>query len=236
MAHNNLTGVAPSVFYPQLLHIGTGVFSSGFAVRLGDGTETNLLLSDQGIGFRNSAGYNCNLRCGATADIDLEFHPGSGKIYPVSMAVLASDFTNGTTTAATVTDFELAVVANALYELEMFLAIVPSTAATQPRFSLEGPTSQTDWVMWTAQGPPSVNTVTNGAAEPCKVATAWGTEFDNATGVGTGGVAYPYRATGMFKTTGSTPAVPVSVKARCGAGSTSITIKAGSVLKLRRVN
>jgi hypothetical protein len=152
------------------------------------------------------------------------------------MAVLAADFTNGTTTAEAVTDFEIEVATNALYELELCLIIVPSTAATQPRFSLEGPTSQTDWVTWTAQAPPYVTTVTTGAAEACKVATAWGTEFDNAAGVGTGGVAYAYRATGMFKTTGTTPAVPVSVKARCGAGSTSITIKAGSVLKLRRIN
>jgi len=49
MPTNSLAGAAPSAFFPQLLHIGTGTLGAGAQLRLGDGTRTSLTLSSAGI-------------------------------------------------------------------------------------------------------------------------------------------------------------------------------------------
>jgi hypothetical protein len=49
MATISLTGAAPSAFYTQLIHTGTGTLAGGATLRLGDGTATCLTLSTAGL-------------------------------------------------------------------------------------------------------------------------------------------------------------------------------------------
>jgi hypothetical protein len=213
----------PDESFKWYLHNSGEALATGFPVCLGDGTETPLWLDEDGVGFRNSGGFTTSFRCeDATADQELVIHytAGAGKLYPEIIAVLAADLANSTVTAAAVTGFTAAVVANGLYEFEMLLVFKSALTTTSPRFRVTGPSAQTTWVTYRVEA-------------ASNVATA---DFIPTSGPPTADTPYVYRVKGMAKFSGSTPATPIGLDIWSEVATSEIRLMAGSVMKLRKLN
>jgi hypothetical protein len=217
----------PDNSFQWYLQCGGISLATGFNVGLGSGTETLLWLDANGIGFTNAAGFHTSFRCDATAHQTLSFHytAGTGKVYPELMAVLAADASNSTVTPATVGSFSITLAASSVYEFEGVLVFTSAATGTGARFTVQGPSAQTDWVSYEAFTPASTGTLIS----------AWGTAFSpGAAPVANTPYACPVR--GICKTNGNTPAVAVTLDIFSEIGGSAITLKAGSFLKFRKIN
>lgn len=236
---HDLTIGAPDDAHERLLQFGTATLSSGGVVGLGDGTESKLYLDSNGVAFKNASGFLTHLRCtGATADHNLEFHytAGTGKHYPELIATLASDATNATVTPAAVSSFEITLAASGLYEFDMLLVMESADAVTSPRLSIEGPTAQTDLVSFEIVSGPNATTVTNPGQCDLQVFDAWGEDFVNANNPPAINTPYLFRVRGICKMTATTPASTVSLEIWSETGGKTITLKAGSFMRFRKLN
>ncbi|MEI6654057.1 MAG: hypothetical protein WCP45_04760 [Verrucomicrobiota bacterium] len=217
----------PDNSYTWYLHSSGVALATGFSVSLGDGTATKLWIDSNGIGFLNAGGYTTSFRCpGATANQTLTFHYAPGEVYPELVAVLAADSVNSTTTAATVAAFSVTLEASALYEFELVLVFKSAATTTSPRFTLNGPTAQTDFVTYEVLG--------NGATNAQY--TAWGTAGTNTVNAPGIATAYACRLRGICKTTSSTPASAVSLDIFSEVGASAITLCIGSYMRFRKLN
>lgn len=231
----NLAGHAPSAFYPQLLHSGGVSLATGFPVVLGNGTETPLWMDANGIGWRNAGGFLATLHNDSGADAELRFQ-FPGKIHPAAVAMLAADWSNATTTLDTIPAFSLDLAASALYRFELVLFISPSSVTAYPRFALAGPAAQTDFLYAVYQAPCAVAGAILGSNVRYQETRTWATEFANDQAVPAVPGVYPYLATGWVKTTSTAPATALTIQARPVTAATSITVKAGSHMTLRRMS
>lgn len=91
MSANNLASASPASTYAQLLHIGTGNFTAGASVLLGDGSSSPLYLGNSVCEFfrNNTSGsmhflpYQLSIGDGMTGDNEsgIDFHSCSGASY-----------------------------------------------------------------------------------------------------------------------------------------------------------
>lgn len=239
---NSLTGNTsgpPDNAYTWLFQSGGVSLASGITVGLGDGTETKLYLDSNGVGFKNAGGFVTSLRCtDGTAAQTLDFHytASTGKVYPQLIAVLAAGNTNSTTTAAAVSSFSTTLAASGLYEFEMILIFESAATTTSPRFSIEGPSAQTTWVAYEIITPPNVATITNPGTSGSQAMSAWGTDFVNVTNMPAASTPAMMRVKGMCLMSGTTPASAVSLEIWSEVAASAITLKAGSMMRFRKLN
>lgn len=238
IALTNKTVGSPDNSFQWYLHSGGIALSTGFPAALGDGTETKLWLDGDGVGFLNAGGYHTSFRCSATAHQTLTFHytASAGKVYPEVIAVLAATATSTSVTPATVASFEATLAASTVYEFEMILLMGTATTTVSPRITINGPTSQTEVVWFEIIGPPTVTTIlTNGGTRPSQQFTAWGSAFTNATDLPGTSTAYAFRVKGICKTTGTTPAVPVTVDLASETAGTQVSLYAASMMRFKPI-
>lgn len=219
----------PDNSFTWYLQSGGVSLATGFPVALGDGTETPLWLDSNGVGFRNAAGFVSSFRCpNATANQTIEFHytAGTGRVYPELVAVLQTDQTNSTTTPVSVPDFAVQLAASSLYEFEVILLVRVSGTTTSPRFTLYGPASQTDFVTYEVDD----------ANATAVTLTAWGVSTGNGQNPPAADTTYAIRIRGMCRTTGSLPTSAVFVAIFSEVASVPVSIRAGSVMRFRKLN
>ena len=150
----------------------------------------------------------------------------AGGADPWTTIKLASDFTTTSNTAVDVTGLGFAPAASTNYEFEAILMLRTNTATVNPRAGLAWPTGMTDGVA-------KIN------------------EFQAATGVGIGAAGNPNAALlipvgGLPNTTqswpatikgiaqaGATPSGNIRVQLASETSGTTVTMKAGSILKYR---
>lgn len=217
---------SPDNAFAWYLQSGGISLATGFPVALGDGTETKLWIDADGIGFTNSGGFRSSFRCDTTAHQTITFHPtaGTGKVYPDLVAVLAADTSNSTVTPATVGSFSVTLAASSVYEFEAVLVFTSAATTTGPRFTLNGPSAQTDFIAAEVTLPQAT-----GAS-----ITAWGAATNTTSWPTTG--AHIARIRGVVKTTASTPATAVTLDIFSEVGASAITLKAGSSMRFRKIN
>ena len=171
---------APDNAFQWYLHSSGNTLSGGLQVALGDGTGTGLWISTYGIGVCGATGTS-TIGTNAVGARAVTLANGAGTLYPALTATLASDTANSTTSAVTVTGFSVTLEASATYEFELFLVFKSAATTTSPRFTINGPTSQTDYVWMEVSGPPTVTTLATSFTRAVQQITAWGTSFANAT-------------------------------------------------------
>lgn len=218
----------PDNSFTWYLQSGGVSLATGFAVALGDGTETSLWLDADGVGFRNAGGFTNSFRCDGTANQTITFHytAGTGEIFPELVAVLATDQTNSTVTPATVTGFSITLAASSLYEFEMILLVRTVLATTSPRFVLNGPDSETDFITYEVTGIAATNAQYQ----------AFGASISNAVNAPLADTTYAVRIRGMMRTTGTTPASAVTVQLYSEVAASTVSIRSGSVMRFRKLN
>ncbi|MBK1884096.1 hypothetical protein JIN85_16875 [Luteolibacter pohnpeiensis] len=217
---------------PFVLNSGGITLAVGFNVTMGDGTATPLRLTANGVGVTNGGGYTTETRTLATADRVIEYADGSGKLFPVLSASLATDYSNDTVTAEAVPSFSVAVEAGALYEIDALMILQTALATTGVQISLEGPSAQTSYLS------AEVEYFTNSAAGTDGITTQLITAFATTVAMNNAATTLPFtmRIRGVLKLTGSTPASPVSLTIKSEVGGSEVTIKAGSLLRFVKIN
>lgn len=140
--------------------------------------------------------------------------------------VLGSDYTNSTTTLSTLTGMTFDAEASANYEVEIFGEIQSAATTTGIGFALTVPTGSTVSGQWEH---PAATTQT----------TTTGWQNTSATvGAKTSGVpatATNYPVWGKFHVVTSTTTGTVTLQGASEIASSQITVKAGFVMKTRRV-
>lgn len=150
----------------------------------------------------------------------------SGGADPWTYAVVASDFSTTSATAVEVTGLAFTPLSNTRYEFEAILLLRTATATVNPRVGLAWPTGLTD-----------------GAAQIIEAQAATGTPLfasGNPTAallVAVGGLpnttqSWPARVTGLV-IAGASPAGAVRIQLASETAGTTVTIKAGSLLRYR---
>ena len=220
---------SPDNSYTWYLQSGGTSLATGFAVALGNCTETPLFLDANGIGFRNAAGFTSSFRCPtATANqtVTIHYTGGTGEVFPELHALLAADASNSTVTPATVSGFSVTLAASSLYEFEAIFLVRSALTTTSPRFVLNGPSSETDFVSYEIEGLGASNAQYQ----------AWGSSINNAANAPAADTTYLIRVRGACKTTGSTPTSAVTVQLFSEVGGSAVTLKAGSSMRFRKIN
>jgi hypothetical protein len=200
---------------------------------MGDGTASPLFISTTGIGVVNGSNFRTLFTTGATAHRTVNFRDASGDVWPEMVAVLAADSTNSTVTAATVAAWEITLEASTLYEFEILAVCKSAATTTGVRLTLDGPTAQTDFVVWEIEQMTGTTLTTGNVRK--QMVSAFGTEVAQADSP-VANAPFIQRIKGVVKTTGSTPAVPVTMKLNSEVGSSQVTLMAGSTMRFRKIS
>lgn len=224
---------APDNAFAWYLQSGGGTLAAGFPVALGNGTETSLWLDSAGIGVRSSGGFVSKIASRATATRALQIADAAGVLFPAIEGKLAADASNSTTTAAALADLALTLEASSLYEIEGVLLASSPLTTTGVQMRLTGPTAQTEFVCYEL-GHNTGTTLTTGNFRR-QLLTAFDTNMANLDAPAASTV-FPVFIRGFLKTTGTTPATALGVQFNSEVGASSVTIKAGSFLRARRIS
>ena len=224
---------APDNAFAWYLQSGGGVLASGFPVALGNGNETPLYLHEDGVGIRSAGGFVSLIESLATAARACQLADSPGKLYPAIEGKVAADASNSTTTAAALTDIALTLEASSLYEIEGVLLASSPLTTTGVQVRLTGPTAQTDFVCY-EMGHNTGATLTTGNFRR-HFLSAFDTNMANLDAPAASTV-FPIYIRGYLKTTGTTPATALGVQFNSEVGASSVTIKAGSFLRARRIS
>lgn len=215
---------SPDNSYQWYLHSSGAAIATGLQIALGDGSATGLWIGETTIGVVGAAGKTtiATLSTGTRAVVMAD---AAGTLWP-ALDDSAAETANSTTTAATVANFSVTLEASALYEFELILIFKSAAVATSPRWTLNGPTAQTEFVYYEVTGPGATNTQY----------TAWGTAGANA--VNAPGINTPYAVyiRGVCKTTATTPASAVTLDIFSEVGASAITLLGGSPMRFRKIN
>jgi hypothetical protein len=211
MASNTLTSNSISSTYSQILHIGTGTAGAA-TVRTGDGSTTVLSFVSGGAKVTGTfEGTGDATFAGAVA--------AAGRVSGIGISEyrrITSDVTAATTTQVDIPAFDFVPVSGAVYHIEMDL--IATSAATTTGVRL-------------------VNTSGAGTlilADPANVtmlSAIGGTYAATAAPVATS--SFGLRLAGVF-TASSTAALSFAVVSEIAASS--VSLKAGSILKITRIS
>jgi hypothetical protein len=220
---------APDNTFAWYLQTSGGTLASGFRVADGLGNDTPLWLKTGEVGVVNAGGFRTVTQTAATQTRTVTWADASGTVEPALLSVLAADATSTSVTLAD-TGLSLAVEADGVYEIDAILMVTSAATTTGVVLGLSGPA--TTWVGFemshaTATGPAvdNVRTVlfaTLGSSMANVDAPAANTTF-------------PVRIRGMLKVSGTTPASNVRIRLATEVAASSVAIKAGSYLRLRRM-
>jgi hypothetical protein len=217
---------------PFVLNSGGVTLATGFRVCMGDGTASPLFISTTGIGVVNGSNFRTVMTTLATANRQVNLRDADGDIQPEITAVLAADATNSTVTPTAVSGFEVPVAAGSTYDFEILCIVQSAATTTGVRLMLDGPTAQTSFVSYEIEH--ATGTTLTVSNQRRQLLSAFGTEIlqlDSPV------AATPFiqRIRGVLKTTGSTPAVPVSLKLSSEVAASTVTLMAGSVMRFRKI-
>ncbi len=140
--------------------------------------------------------------------------------------VLAADYTNSTTTLSTLTGMTFDAEASANYEVEIFGEIQSAATTTGIGFALTVPTGSTVSGQW-AHPAATTQTTTTGWQNASATVGA------KTSGVPAATTSYP--VWGKFHVVTSTTTGTVTLQGASEVASSQITVKAGFVMKIRRV-
>lgn len=225
----------PDNAFNWYLHSSGQTLSSGFQVAMGDGTGTALWIGSTVIGVIGAGGKS-TIGTSSTGTRAVLLADGAGTLWPAMVSV-AAQTANSTTTPATVADFAVTLEASAIYEFEMLLLFKSAAATTSPQFTINGPSSQTEFVWFEVTGPPSVATLlTTTGTRAVQQFTGWGSAYSNTTVLPAGDTVYGFSVRGVCKTTAVTPAANVTLQIASEVGSSAVTLMAGSTMKFRKIN
>ncbi len=225
---NTLTGVSPASTRQQLLHIGTGSLAANSPVRLGDGSATKLSLHTGGIGVD---GIKLS-RAAGSAEREVVFPDHAGTVGLHIEAVKTSDQTNDTVTAAAITALSATLAASSIYEFEAILLCKSAATTTGVQLRVMGPTSETEFVCYDITQLTTNTLVTTNTRRQYFI--AFDTNMANLDAPAANSL-FPVFIKGILKTTGSTPAVPLSFQFNSEVASSLVTIAAGSLLRVRKI-
>lgn len=223
---------APDNAFAWYLQSGGGTLAAGFPVALGNGTETQLWLNEDGIGVRSSGGFVTLIESLASATRACQLANAAGVIQPALQAVLSADEANSTVTVAAVAGLSLAVEADSLYEIDCVLLVKSAATTTGVQVRLTGPTAQTSFVCYEMDH--TIGTTLAVSNKVRQLCTAFDVNMANTTAPAANTV-FPMRITGFLKTTGTTPATNVGISFQSEVAASAVTIVAGSVLRLKRI-
>jgi hypothetical protein len=232
----------PDGFVRWLLHNDGEALATGYRVKQGNGTATALYLSSAGVGVVNGAGFRSLLVTAATSHRTITLGDGDGVVQPVLRSVLAADFTTASATPSTVASFGIPVAAGAtpgivpggLYEFEMVLLTAEVVGGVMIRPSVTGPTPETVFTAYEVEYL-SVGTLTNGGNKVMQAMSAWGTVPALITPI-TGGSIYRIRITGTCKFTAGALSAGIGLQVASEVNTSNVTLKAGSWMKLTKLN
>ena len=129
-------------------------------------------------------------------------------------------------TPATVASFSLSLEADAWYEFDLLLLVESAATNTSPRFVLNGPAAETTEIHYEVTGIAATNAQY----------TAWGSSISNAVNAPVANTTYAIRITGVVLTSATTPATDVTLQLSSETASTAVTLKAGSLMRFRKIN
>lgn len=241
---SSLAGLTVAAAYARYLQNGGTLLPTGFLVEFGDGTQTGLWLDSNGVGFKNN-GYVTSLRCAATAAQTLTFNytASQGMVYPEMVRILSTNATSNSVTPAnvTVTDaaFKIdttALAVSSVYEFEMTLMFGTQVTTTSPQITVNGP-AETTFLHYEIMGPMTVSTLaTTTGTRSTQQFTVFGTLFDNVQVMPSTTGYFPITVRGLFKTSASAPTTALSVSINSEVAASTVTLLAGSIIKVRKLS
>jgi hypothetical protein len=202
--------------------------STPIRISLGDGTDTPLTLSSNGVGVANGSNFVTELRTAATANRVVTFGDGDGSVYPDALVAAAADVTNSTVTATLITGISFTPEASSTYEFEGIILVSSAATTTGPQIKLTGP-AETAFVSGVMRMISSSTTT-----EILQYITAWGTVF-SCGAVPATNTTYPVYVKGIFRTTASVPTSDVQAWVQSEVASSQVTAAARSFLKFRKI-
>ena len=225
----------PDNAYAWYLHSSGNAIAGGLQVALGDGSATGLWLGTYTIGVCGATGTSV-IGTLATTTRAVTLANSSGILFPYLSSTTTADTVNSTVTPATVAGFNVALEASAIYEFDLILVFKSAATTTSPRFTINGPTSQTDYVNFEVNGAMSIITLdTSSLSRAWQQFVAWGVTFANATDMYAANQPLLFRVRGICRTTSTAPAVPVSIDIYSETAAVAITLVAGSTMLFRRI-
>ena len=216
---------SPDNSYQWYLHSSGNNLSGGFQVALGDGTGTGLWVGAASIGVCG-AGGKTTLATLSTGTRAVTFADAAGTLFPAITCVNPTDAANSTVTAATVPSFSVTLEPSALYEFELMLLVKSVNVAVYPRWTLNGPASQTTYVSYVVEGPTAT----------AAVYSAFAVAGANAIAPPAINTLYPIRVRGVVQTSSTTPTAAVTLDIFSSLAAYAITLCAGSSMRFRKLN
>lgn len=218
---------SPDNSFAWLLHNSGTALATGFTVSLGDGTDTLLYLSGTEVGIKGAGGRHA-LVSAATATRTWSLSNTSGTIVPDNLVLATADTSNSTTSDIDAVGLSFTPDASGIYEFEAWIICRSAAAATGVQVTVTGP-GQVSFPAWISRGPTNVDSL-----EVIKYGTASNPAF---TGLNMPVLNQDYivHIKGTFKVTG-TPSSAVKVVFKSEVAASSVTIKADSYFRARKLN
>jgi hypothetical protein len=217
MAANTLTSNSISSTYAQILHIGTGTAGVS-TVRTGDGTTTVLSFVSGGSKVTGTFEVTTNLVVGGTATITGALAV-TGAITGLGIPVyrhLTSDVTASTTTQVAISAFNFVPVSGAVYQVEMDLIATSASTSTGVRLVNTGGAG----TLILADPGSAISLDAIGGTYAATTAPASASNFG-------------IRLAGVFAAS-DTATLSFSLVSEVAASS--VSLKAGSILKITRIS
>lgn len=157
MSTNSLAGAAPSAFYPQLLHLGTGTLAAPFPLRMGDGTQLPITILPTGLGAATLRVGNTDLTQPGVTARGVRVADADGSLFPMWQASVAADATNNTVTPAALTLAwhglaSAPTLPAGSYALTAMVLCRSAATTTGVQLTLTGPAATVCATLWTVAG------------------------------------------------------------------------------------
>lgn len=218
---NDLTSNNPAATFAQLLHIGTGSASAA-QIRTGTGIATAMELVTGGFKINGTFNATGNTTVGGTlsvtgnATMTGSLTLAGVLVRPSTYQLITEDVTSSLTTGVAISTFDFTPVSGATYELEM--AIIATSAATTTGVHIVN-TSGTGTLLLVDHGSNDAISGTGGTYSPA--------------GAPSSVTPFGILLKGYFAATST---APLTWRLKSEVGGSSVAIKAGSILKITRIN
>lgn len=218
---------SPDNSFNWLLHNNGDSLATGFSVTLGNGTESQLVLSSTGIGIRSTGGRH-DLTSAATAVRAWTLADASGTLYPESVLATPTDSVNSTVTPVAVSALDFTPLSGGRYEFEALLIVRSAATGTGIVLQLGAP-AEVAFSGWVSRGPSNTE-----ASEVVKYGSGSPARYDgvNMPVINTD---YLVALRGIYTVTG-TPSAAIRLQVNSEVAASTVTLKANSFIRHRKIN
>lgn len=207
--------------------------ATGFRVTMGNGGGTALHLSDQAVGIFAPSGQMTRITSQATVQRDVWFRDSAGALEPAFIAVLAADATRTSETLSAVAAFMAGLQANTTYEIDATLVLTSAATGTAPKIQLTGPGAMS-FIAAEFEQLVSATPGTGNNFRGMSGSSGFSFVFQPSGSPVSGAVTFIVKIRGMIRTSGTVSA-GLGISLATSVASSTITLKAGSVLRARKV-